>query len=529
METSHFHQQRNTPQVIERLCKQITNLSPNTGRGLVEASLKSIIEEELNRNKVGINTTESIDERNGIISPLMVVCDKLQYHCLQFFVDMFEERKRCTEDMIVLEQMLGGPLDTSPDHNNQAAHYSALSGCSDGIINLAKIMKCCGTKNNSEVHKEESEDVLSSISGSLFDNFILLLSQRNSNYDTPCMMASFLGNHEILETWFKQTIALAKEENISFEKWFSEVRHVLSLENKDGNSCLSLSYGHGNAEVLNSLIKERSNWETDCLLGEGFVLVTYQDIEKAKVIMKKVNALTSLINNEGRSEKEILEFNKKVQSTKRCLIMLQVSASKLAEKRETELLLEEIDEKNKTKNILQKKPSIASKHRVKPTPREDDIKSAATSEEDNKNNTIQNTSIPFITTLVDGTVVSSAEQEDVDIQIIKQQQQQKKLDDQDHHLMMQKMLRDRCSQSTIFMNSSTTSSSESMAIMESLCLDASMLLLSSHRMAMELSPSQLDVLEKVLYQQLDAVVEARKIHERLMCHMKENVDEKNVS
>ncbi len=522
MEPSNFHQQRDNPQVIERLCKQIKNLSPDTGRDLVEASLKSIIDEELKRNKVVINTIESIDERNGIISPLMVACDKLQYHCLQFFVDMFEEHKECAKELIALEQMLGGPLDTSPDHNNQAAHYSALSGCTDGIINLAKIMKCCGTKNSAEIHKEESENVLHS-SGSLFDNFILLLTQRNSNGDTPCMMATFLGNNDILETWFKQTIALAKEENISFEKWFTKIRHGFSLENNDGNSCLSLSYCHGNAEVLHCLIQERRNWETD-KLGEGFVIVTYKDIEKAKIIMKKVNALTLLISNEGRSEKQILDFNKKVKSTKRCLIMLQVSASKLAEKRQTELLLEEIDdEKSKRKNI-QKMPVASSKHRIKPPPSEDDIKSAAPGEENNKKNTIQNTSIPFFTTLVDGTVVSSsAEQEDVGIQIMKQHQ---KLDDQGSHLMMQKMLRDRCSQPTIFMNSSTASSSESMAIMESLCLDASMLLFSPHRMAMELSPSQLDIIEKVLYQQLGSVAEARKIHERLKCHMKENINEK---
>jgi len=52
-----------------------------------------------------------------------------------------------------------------------------------------------------------------------------------------------------------------------------------------------------------------------------------------------------------------------------------------------------------------------------------------------------------------------------------------------------------------------------------------MLLLSSHGMAMELSPCQLDAIEQVLNQQLDAVADARQIHHRLMAHMKRDSEE----
>lgn len=69
------------------------------------------------------------------------------------------------------------------------------------------------------------------------------------------------------------------------------------------------------------------------------------------------------------------------------------------------------------------------------------------------------------------------------------------------------LLRERCSD---------TWNREAEELMEALCLDASMLLLSSQSMAMNLSPSQLETVETVLQLQLKAVDTAKKIHGRLM-------------
>eukprot|EP00560_Eucampia_antarctica_P000576 CAMPEP_0197837798 /NCGR_PEP_ID=MMETSP1437-20131217/33347_1 /TAXON_ID=49252 ORGANISM="Eucampia antarctica, Strain CCMP1452" /NCGR_SAMPLE_ID=MMETSP1437 /ASSEMBLY_ACC=CAM_ASM_001096 /LENGTH=124 /DNA_ID=CAMNT_0043445141 /DNA_START=242 /DNA_END=616 /DNA_ORIENTATION=+ len=57
--------------------------------------------------------------------------------------------------------------------------------------------------------------------------------------------------------------------------------------------------------------------------------------------------------------------------------------------------------------------------------------------------------------------------------------------------------------------------SQSEAVMESLCLDASMLLLTPHGMAMHLSPCQIEAVETVLMNQLDAVQNAKTIQSRL--------------
>jgi hypothetical protein len=53
------------------------------------------------------------------------------------------------------------------------------------------------------------------------------------------------------------------------------------------------------------------------------------------------------------------------------------------------------------------------------------------------------------------------------------------------------------------------------AVMDSLCLDASMLLLNSHGMAMNCSPSQLEAIDSILHKQMQSVQEARAIQERL--------------
>ena len=54
------------------------------------------------------------------------------------------------------------------------------------------------------------------------------------------------------------------------------------------------------------------------------------------------------------------------------------------------------------------------------------------------------------------------------------------------------------------------------AVMEALCLDNSMLLLSPHSMALNLSPSQLDAIGAVLRNQVAAVEQAREIQSRLL-------------
>ena len=56
--------------------------------------------------------------------------------------------------------------------------------------------------------------------------------------------------------------------------------------------------------------------------------------------------------------------------------------------------------------------------------------------------------------------------------------------------------------------------SEIDAVMDALCLDVSMLLYTPHGMALNLSPSQLDAVERILEKQMISVKEARQIQHR---------------
>ena len=70
-----------------------------------------------------------------------------------------------------------------------------------------------------------------------------------------------------------------------------------------------------------------------------------------------------------------------------------------------------------------------------------------------------------------------------------------------------------------------TLSQQSEELMDALCLDPSMLLLSPHALAMNLSPSQLEAVDTVLKNQLNAVAQAKIIHDRLMA---KTVDETGI-
>ena len=59
-------------------------------------------------------------------------------------------------------------------------------------------------------------------------------------------------------------------------------------------------------------------------------------------------------------------------------------------------------------------------------------------------------------------------------------------------------------------------------IMDSLCLDPTMLLLSSHGMALDLSPCQLEAVENILTMQMTAIQEAKTIQARIRSTSEEN-------
>jgi hypothetical protein len=84
---------------------------------------------------------------------------------------------------------------------------------------------------------------------------------------------------------------------------------------------------------------------------------------------------------------------------------------------------------------------------------------------------------------------------------------------------MNDMLKDRCSDSHQYNLRKGGNNLDAVSIeasLASLCLEPSMLLYTSHGMALHLSPSQLDALELLITNQLDAVRKAKGIQNRLL-------------
>ena len=496
---------------MDQVCEKIASFPPNAARDLVEASLKPIIDEAISMSKVeGSKTGRKL--LGNYVSPLMLACDKGQLGCLQYFYDIFAEKVRLEEELEHLEMVIGRPFDTSPDNDNQAAHYASLSRFPDGIIYIVKILNSF-YNNDHKGRKGCGRDYRS-----LFSDFIEVISQTNSNGDTLLMMASFLGDVQLLETLYNNITSVAREEKISFDSYIHRMRDILTFENKDGNSCLSFAYSHGHYNVVDFLIKERLNWESSS--SDGLVLVSYKDVDKAKIVMNKGSSLLSMMNKGNYSDEQEKSLKQNVQNTKRCLVMLQIACAHLAEKRATEFL--NVNEKQEKKAL--KKKTTKLKKKLSNDDKIDQFSGMHQSDDTNQSTNLHSVSVPFVKTLSDGTIVTSVNQE----QNVQEPQDLRKRvssvsKDSSQIMLMQTMLKDRCSQSTTIKHISSTSTSE--AILESLCLDASMLLLSSHGMAMELSPCQLDAIEQVLNQQLDAVADARQIHHRLMAHMKRDSEE----
>ena len=566
---------------MEALCKSIASLPQSADREKVKSSIEPLIEKELSvRNGKSLQPITSLYQTSNCravrVTPLMIACDKSQIKCLEYLHDALREKSQMNQNDVdegkqpksgegllafLGNYVIGLPTDISPDCNNQAIHYVAMSCCPEAGMVLAKIYglynsmdhrKRSSSDNNDDENTRSDVNVTNQ-KVSMFHNLIEILCQQNSHGDSAFMMASFQGKSSMLEEWIKTLLTLAHHEKLSVKESLISIRQVTNLANESGDSCLSIAVGHAHVDVVDCLIKEREFWvednenlvECNDVMKEGIVLVNQNDIKKAKGLMDEIDSLSSVVFSKnwdtigkitaipdnrdtiGRiivipdDKKQILQA--KVQNTRRCLVMLQVSIAKLADKRSSELLesLQILEDKT----IMNQKKHLKISNKIHGKTKKIDDECGEPKEEEegtqfdkdaSPGSTETNTfSKPAFKTLNDGTIVPSDDQS----QHVQHQS--------DNYITIRKdeksieiLMKERCLQSTISSLQDELNGGTSEAILESLCMDASMLLFSSQKMAMELSPSQLDVVETVLHQQLEAVVSARQIHKRLMTHMK---------
>jgi hypothetical protein len=514
--------------IREKLCQKIATLDN-------DATIPDIQEVLSTCFKIGdeadvINRNDIEDVNDIAATPLMVACGKGKISFLKYVAKNYTETHG-NNTFLTNTQIIGDCLHASSiDGNNQAIHYAVSSP--HALEYLSHIFM-----------KQQSLDIDENtiMPMSQFEVGIKLLSQVNDHGDTPLMMAAASGDSFAIEHWVHYlasslpSVASAKEQNV--------LKRLLAMTNTANDSALSLACGNGHCEVVEYLVSTESinrNRNDDHAAVDskpGIVLplvhVTYQDIQCVKSTLKRVQSVESKV-----PANKMEEFKIKQSNTIKCLDYLQKSSAQHAEQVSLSLLKEDEYAKRPKKS---KKKSKKKKKRVLRGSTQN-LENVCTNNMEGEKKKIGNESNlpceeqdmsrpdltlseqtqtliddtrerdqshdqhlftkPIVFTSEDGTIVSDFRDKiKINENVITGDNIPKDENTIEH------LLRERCDD---------TLSRKSDEVMESLCLDASMLLLSPHALAMKLSPSQLEAVEVVLKNQLEAVAQAKRIHCRLM-------------
>mmetsp|Transcript_3821 Transcript_3821/g.6004 ORF Transcript_3821/g.6004 Transcript_3821/m.6004 type:complete len:447 (-) Transcript_3821:1680-3020(-) len=338
--------------------------------------------------------------------------------------------------------------------SNTALHHAGMSGTLEALVSVPSIGSC---------------------------SLLELLSIGNAHGDTPVMMACVYDRLRFLKK-IKEMICR------------DNLMEMFRTKNESGETALSLAMGHGHVEII--------QW----LLDVG-VTPCYETVQQCKI---KQQIIDDAIEGMPSCNEEI---ELKRSNMRRCLVRLEIALARIAQDAMEKLLIEE---EETSRDNERSRNDISSKHCLKEMNNQSHQKSDQTLAPDQKDPAYDlmqflqsklDASKPIFKTLSDGTVVTAEvnELETTPVDPVRIEIVQPKSADQ--------MLRERFREPTVTTEMEDTSID---AYMDSLCLDASMLLMNSHEMAMNLSPSQLEAINRILHKQMQAVKDAQAIQKRVL-------------
>lgn len=305
-----------------------------------------------------------------------------------------------------------------------------------------------------------------------------LASQRNENIDTPIMMAAKEGHTEFLQEL--RQVLLHEQGGTT-----REIRQLFELKNRQGDTALLFACVHGRVRVVNAMLDE---------IG---VNVSHHHVEACMQTVKRIDAMLQL------SSKTPDDFRKRRSDVYRCLVTLKVAQAKAAEKATEKLLAEEEAEEAERKANQEKHERRKRVHALCMTLAKREGGDASQDHET-------------------GNANKSSAGEGVDAESIENKEFQHDRNDNGQEAARETPEND--SDSTESNDCDNTGAndifvSDAYAVMEALCLDVNMLLLSPREMAATMSASQLDAIGEVLRDQLAAVEQAREIQSKLRDQM----------
>ena len=465
----------------------------------------------------------------GGVTPLIIACDKSITSALNYLRQQIQNQS--TKQQLAA---WGSVTDRSSESGNCAVHHALAADFQIGL----DVLEYYAFNSTSRLPEKNN-----------FQRFMALLEQPNQNGDTPIMMACVYGHSDLLRHILKRSYYLAStsgsnsDSETTVKNTWQSLNELFEKRNKDGCSALNLACGHGHVDIVQLLIRTHSvcenggtmelnvsssNGRSGVESSEGdtvhktmpLVTVTYNDVLRCQATIDKLELGLKMMKQKRVPTTKQTEFQLQHKHMLDCLGILNVELGRIATKTANSLLTQNEGTQDQSTKTPKVKPSTKKKKKKKqgaktkqqdkpdtcgPSRTEDSIQSERIRDDwcvETKSNASSTSSSPFIT-LQDGRVISKSQaSEDVPFE-----------DDSEDNL-----IRVNPAPKTLdsILQSNSRYDGDAATTMESLCLDPSMLLLSAHGMAMEMSPCQLDAIETILTNQLRASKEAQKIQSRLL-------------
>lgn len=501
------------------------------------------------------------------ITPLMLACDKCCSDALVYLrTQLSSGQYNISQPMKIFIDAWGHPNDESL-HGNRAAHHALAAGFSEGIDLLENIW-CCLDANDKGRHPCRYLSLLSQTNHN-GDTPLMM----------ACVSDHGELIRSILERSVQLAVNTHPDDiNASVNDTWKTLSDILNIRNGDKCTALNLACGHGHCNIVKILIEshnlqvalytdsikvsllndesknnsmDESN-DTNCKVFtmKSLSEVSFTDYDLCKKMLEQLDAKLKS-KTQQFSPAMINEFSIQQKKINDCFVAMESELNRIATRTVNELLLLDNKQSGSTAKLTtftteaskmygslktKKKKKQRRANRQIQTDKAfednafdagvlDGISKAGLLDGVNKETVrvgwdfvtnksqddIQESSTsPFIITLQDGTVISR--NAELISHVNTHDDDSSSLDDTDKlNTNKEVKLLERILQST----KTSNRDSDMTALMESLCLDPSMLLLSPHGMAI-MSPCQLDAIESILKHQLNATKEAKQIQRKLL-------------
>jgi hypothetical protein len=295
----------------------------------------------------------------------------------------------------------------------------------------------------------------------------LLCKQTNQHSDTPIMIACFGGKED-----FVKACLTSLQPKLALE--------IVCKRNNSNDSALSLACGHGHVRVVEFLVQ--------LFEPKKFCPVQWEDVRRGESVLHRTHMLQKSYKRNDQTCKKISE---KLRQVKLCLDLIRDALT-----RKTDAIAKQLaEEEDKSMNPTQIRRRTKSKPKKKNASTTAGVKVAVrdciVQKQDEPDDLIRFNTKSCEVVVKETTVVTPPTS-------VASNCSDYSRDDAD---APDELFQDR--------------NNDHALIMKALCLDMSMLLLSSTKMAFYCSSAQLDAMDQILEKQRQAVVEARTIQRRL--------------